>query len=58
MWNEVTTAVGLEKRDGIWSHPDLIPTEQDIVDPTNLIKRIMSQGPEDEMDAALRNLLS
>lgn len=58
MWNEVTTAVGLEKRDGIWSHPDLIPTEQDIVDPTNLIKRILSQGPEDEMDQALRNLLS
>jgi putative hydrolase len=58
MWNEVTSAVGLEKRDGIWSHPDLIPTEQDIIDPTNLIKRVMSQGPEDEMDQALRNLLS
>jgi hypothetical protein len=49
--------VGLEKRDAIWSHPDLIPTEQDIKDPAKLIERTLKQNPEDEIDAALRDLL-
>ncbi len=57
MWQQVTDAVGLEKRDAIWSHPDLIPTEQDIQDPAKLIERTLKQNPEDEIDAALRDLL-
>ncbi len=57
MWQQVTDAAGLEKRDSIWSHPDLIPTEQDIKDPAKLIERTLKQNPEDEIDAALRDLL-
>jgi putative hydrolase len=57
MWQQVTDAAGLEKRDSIWSHPDLIPTEQDIQDPAKLIERTLKQNPEDEIDAALRDLL-
>ena len=57
MWQQLTDAVGLEKRDAIWSHPDLIPTEQDIKDPAKLIERTLKQNPEDEIDAALRDLL-
>jgi uncharacterized protein (DUF2342 family) len=57
MWQLVTDAAGLEKRDSIWSHPDLIPTEKDIQDPAKLIERTLKQNPEDEIDAALRDLL-
>jgi uncharacterized protein (DUF2342 family) len=57
MWQQITDAVGIEKRDSIWSHPDLIPTEQDIQDPAKLIERTLKQNPEDEIDAALRDLL-
>ena len=58
MWNAVTGAVGIQKRDAIWSHPDLLPTEADIADPTALIAKLSNGAPEDDMDAALRDLLS
>ena len=58
MWNAVTDAVGIQKRDAIWSHPDLLPTEADIADPTALVAKLSNGAPEDDMDAALRDLLS
>lgn len=58
LWNQLTDAVGIQKRDAIWSHPDLLPTAQDIENPKPLIDRLLNQGPEDDMDSALRDLLS
>lgn len=58
MWNQITDAVGIKKRDAIWAHPDLLPTEKDIADPKALINKLQSQFSEDAMDAALRDLLS
>ncbi len=58
MWNAVTDAVGIQKRDAIWSHPDLLPTEADIANPSALIAKLSNGAPEDDMDAALRDLLS
>ena len=58
MWNAVTEAVGIQKRDAIWSHPDLLPTEADIANPSALIAKLSNGAPEDDMDAALRDLLS
>lgn len=62
MWRKVTDAVGIELRDSLWSHPDLVPTDADIDDPTALIERLQAQSrgeaPEqDEMDAAIEDLL-
>jgi putative hydrolase len=57
MWQAVTDAVGIEARDSIWSHPDLLPTDEDIANPQLLIERVMKSGPDDEMDRALRDLL-
>ncbi len=58
MWNEITSKVGIQKRDAIWSHPDLLPTDADIQDPTALIAKLSNSAPEDDMDQALRDLLS
>ena len=58
MWNAITNAVGIQKRDAIWSHPDLLPTEADIADPSALIAKLSNSAPEDDIDAALRDLLS
>jgi uncharacterized protein (DUF2342 family) len=56
MWTAVTAAVGAQKRDGLWNHPDLLPTSEDIDNPSALIARLQeSQG--DAMDEALRKLL-
>ncbi|WP_104192958.1 zinc-dependent metalloprotease [Cryobacterium sp. Y82] len=62
MWQAVTDAVGSEARDALWSHPDLLPTEQDIDDPQKLIARLTSAArgePEvlDDVDQALADLL-
>lgn len=58
MWNEITGKVGIQKRDAIWSHPDLLPTDADIQNPTALIAKLSNSEPEDDMDQALRDLLS
>lgn len=62
MWQALTDAVGPEVRDSLWSHPDLIPSAEDLDDPAALVKRLTSEAagdqPEpDEMDLALEQLL-
>ena len=58
MWRAVTDAVGVGTRDGLWSHPDLLPTADDIDDPAQLVARLRS-GPAapDAVDRALEELL-
>jgi len=59
MWRQVTDAVGTQKRDALWFHPDLVPTAEDITDPSALIARITAgEAPLDDMDRALEDLLN
>ena len=59
MWQQISDAVGDEKRDALWSHPDLVPTGDDIDDPTALIARITAGAPEpDDIDQAIEDLLN
>jgi putative hydrolase len=58
MWQAVTDAVGQEQRDALWSHPDVVPTSDDLDDPAALVTRLLAGAPEpDEMDQALEDLL-
>ena len=58
MWQAVTDAVGSNVRDELWSHPDLVPTNEDIDDPAALVARLQAGTPApDEMDQALEDLL-
>jgi putative hydrolase len=58
MWQQLTDAVGAEKRDALWSHPDLMPTAEDIDDPAALIARVTGGAPEpDAIDRAIEDLL-
>jgi putative hydrolase len=62
MWQAVTDAVGNEARDGLWAHPDILPTADDLDDPNALLARLKSSadGGEpvlDEVDQALEELL-
>lgn len=56
MWQEVTAAVGAQKRDALWDHPDLMPTSEDIDNPAGLISKLRDTH-DDAMDAELRKLL-
>lgn len=58
MWQRLTDEVGDEKRDELWSHPDLVPAGEDIDDPGALIARITAGEPEpDDVDQAIADLL-
>ncbi|MEO8094689.1 MAG: zinc-dependent metalloprotease [Pseudolysinimonas sp.] len=59
MWQAVTDAVGDDKRDDLWSHPDLVPSGDDIDDPAALIARITGATPAtDDVDQAIEDLLN
>jgi len=59
MWQKLTDDVGAERRDSLWSHPDLVPTTQDIDDPVGLVMRLTGAEPErDDIDQAIEDLLN
>nr|WP_314845364.1 zinc-dependent metalloprotease [uncultured Microbacterium sp.] len=62
MWQAVTDAVGTAGRDALWDYPDLMPTAEDIDDPSALVARLQAtargeQPAADEFDEALARLL-
>ena len=58
MWREIGAAVGIEKRDALWDHPDVVPTGMDIENPAALISKLREGGQlPDAFDQALRDLL-
>ena len=59
MWQQITDAVGSDARDALWAHPDLLPDDTDIDDPTALIARLTGGAPaQDDVDRALEDLLN
>jgi hypothetical protein len=62
MWRAVGDAVGIEARDRLWSHPDLLPSSADVDDPAALVARLTGTATGDEsaddgFDEALEQLL-
>jgi putative hydrolase len=58
MWRQVGDALGIDKRDSLWDHPDLMPTAEDIVNPAKLIAKLRGENIQsDDFDQALRDLL-
>jgi putative hydrolase len=58
MWRTLDAALGSEKRDSLWNHPDLVPSSEDIDDPQRLIDKLSGLVSEnDSLDQELRDLL-
>jgi hypothetical protein len=62
MWQSVTDAVGIQARDALWDHPDVVPTADDLDNPAGLIARLEAAArgetpAPDDMDKALEELL-
>ncbi|VXB14802.1 zinc-dependent metalloprotease [Nocardioides sp. AX2bis] len=59
LWGSLRARQGVEARDGVWTHPDLLPTAADLDDPLGF--REDAAAPEalseDDFDAELRRLL-
>jgi putative hydrolase len=41
LWERLTEAAGIDARDGVWQHPDLLPDATDLDDPAGFIDRII-----------------
>ena len=50
LWKLVGDRHGLEKRDGLWSHPDLMPTAEDLDEPIDFADRVGEAGSLDDLD--------
>ena len=59
LWGSLRTRQGTEARDGVWMHPDLLPTAADLDDPLGF--REDAAAPEEmsdeDFEAGLRHLL-
>jgi putative hydrolase len=59
LWGSLRARQGIEARDGVWMHPDLLPTATDLDDPLGF--REGASAPEslseEDFDAELRKLL-
>jgi putative hydrolase len=54
LWRGLTEQQGIEVRDALWSHPDLLPTAEDLDDPAGFVDRAANQAAElDDPIAAL-----
>ncbi|MTD59671.1 zinc-dependent metalloprotease [Amycolatopsis pithecellobii] len=50
LWKLVGEQHGTEKRDGLWSHPDLMPNAEDLDDPMEFSERLGGQASIDDLD--------
>ncbi|HPZ94383.1 MAG TPA: zinc-dependent metalloprotease [Mycobacterium sp.] len=41
LWERLTEAAGVDARDAVWQHPDLLPTSPDLDDPAGFIDRVI-----------------
>ncbi len=63
LWRMLGERGGMERRDGLWAHPDLLPTAEELDHPARLLERLGLAGatpesaPADDFDRALAELL-
>jgi putative hydrolase len=59
LWGSLRTRQGVEARDGVWMHPDLLPTAADLDDPIGFREGASTPDElsDEDFDAALRELL-
>lgn len=61
LWSLVEERGGIDVRDGLWAHPDLLPTHEELTQPEQLLTRLgLSEHGDDEaatFEAELRKFL-
>jgi putative hydrolase len=55
LWERLTQAVGADARDGVWQHPDLLPSAADLDEPAGFIDRMIG-GDTSGIDEAIADL--
>lgn len=57
LWERLTEAVGADARDGVWQHPDLLPSSADLDEPAAFIDRMVG-GDTSGIDSAIEEAFS
>ncbi|MFZ3345925.1 MAG: zinc-dependent metalloprotease [Mycobacterium sp.] len=52
LWERLTQAAGVDARDALWQHPDLLPDSEDLDDPAGFIDRVIG-GDTSGIDEAI-----
>jgi putative hydrolase len=55
LWEKLTQAAGIDARDAVWQHPDLLPEAKDLDDPAGFIDRVIG-GDTSGIDEAIAGL--
>jgi hypothetical protein len=59
LWASLKAERGIDGRDAIWKHPDLLPTAEDLDDPKGFSeRRKLAEASDSEVDDALQKLLN
>ncbi|MGI9123527.1 MAG: zinc-dependent metalloprotease, partial [Mycobacterium sp.] len=54
LWERLTSAAGVDARDAVWAHPDLLPSSADLDDPAGFIDRVIGGDVSGiDIDAAI-----
>ncbi|WP_333771024.1 zinc-dependent metalloprotease [Streptomyces sp. IBSBF 2435] len=53
LWASLTDARGVDGRDGLWAHPDMLPTAADLDDPDGFVHRDSPEFDFSELDRML-----
>ena len=57
LWERLTDAVGQDARDGVWQHPDLLPSASDLDEPAAFIDRMIG-GDTSDIDTAFEQAIA
>lgn len=57
LWERLTQAVGTDRRDAVWQHPDLLPSAEDLDEPAGFIDRMIG-GDTSGMDSAIEEAIA
>ena len=52
LWDRLTQAAGVDARDAVWQHPDLLPDSEDLDEPAGFIDRVIG-GDTSGIDEAI-----
>ncbi len=50
LWRRIEVAVGVERRDAVWDHPDFLPIAEDVDNPAQFIDGLLDDGGSNDFD--------
>ena len=56
LWRRATVAVGAEKRDKAWDHPDFLPTAEHLDNPAAFIDSLLDEAPDEGFEEEFAKL--